>query len=319
MDGLDVSAEVIDWLCAGDVALAYQTHRDILGEDRPDLQARIAEEGWGARLLALRGADGHWGDGFYTPQWTGTHYTLVDLVDLGIVPTHKLVRKSIGNILATHKGKDGGILHAVDAHKSDVCINGQFLRYATYFGAEADPLVSIVDFLLDMVMVDGGFNCQKNRSGARHSSLHSTVSVLEGFSAYARNGYSYRLEEICTAIAAAQEFVLSHRLYRSDRTGEIIHPDFLKLRYPSRWRFNILRALDYFRCAELPYDDRMHDALVVLLSKQRKDGRWPRGDRLPGPLHFEMEPRHQPGRWVTLMAVRILKAYGPSMTDKHMV
>jgi hypothetical protein len=70
-----------------------------------------------------------------------------------------------------------------------------FLNYACYFGAPLELLVSVVDFVLGQQMVDGGFNCQRNRSGARHSSLHSTLSVLEGILAYGRNGCVYRTAE----------------------------------------------------------------------------------------------------------------------------
>ncbi len=51
-------AGIINWLLEGDPAIRYQTHQDLLGEKRPDLQARIATEGWGARFLACRNPNG---------------------------------------------------------------------------------------------------------------------------------------------------------------------------------------------------------------------------------------------------------------------
>ena len=51
---------LIQWLLQGDVSLQYLVYRDLLGENRPDLQKRIATEGWGAKLLSLRKTDGHW-------------------------------------------------------------------------------------------------------------------------------------------------------------------------------------------------------------------------------------------------------------------
>ena len=59
-----LTEELLEWLLAGDVAVQYQVHRDLLGEDRPDLRDRIASEGHGAALLAARGPSGHWGGGF---------------------------------------------------------------------------------------------------------------------------------------------------------------------------------------------------------------------------------------------------------------
>lgn len=67
----------VSWLLDGAVSIQYQTHRDLLDEERPDLRSRIAREGWGRRLLSLQREDGHWGKGFYQPKWTSTHYTLL--------------------------------------------------------------------------------------------------------------------------------------------------------------------------------------------------------------------------------------------------
>ena len=301
--------DIIEWLLNGDPAIQYQVHRDLLGQDRPDIRARIATEGWGAEYLKRRNPDGSWGERFYQPKWTNSHYSLLDLRTLCIDPAHPLIRASIADVIASLKGPDGGILCAPSNTASDVCLNGMFLNYASYFGMPEADLGSIVDFLLAEHMADGGFNCRSNRSGAHHSSLHSTVSVLEGVQEYADNGYRYRLGELQQAAAAAREFVLLHRFYKSDRTGQIIRKDFLQLSFPPRWYYNILRALDHFRAAAAPWDDRMADAVAVLLSKRRADGRWPAQAPRPGKVHIRMEKAGQPGRWNTLLALRVLKSY----------
>lgn len=193
---------LIRWLLEGDVALQYQVHRDLLDQERPDLRVRIATEGWGARFLAARQPAGHWGKGFYQPKWTSTHYTLLDLRHLCVAPDQPAIRESIDQILAHHKGPDGGINPSRSIPHSDVCVCGMFLSYACYFGAPSEPLTSVVDFVLAQHMADGGFNCESNRSGARHSSLHSTISVLEGILEYVRQGYAYcaaELEQVARA------------------------------------------------------------------------------------------------------------------------
>ena len=302
--------ELINWLLAGDVSIAYQTHRDLLVTERPDLQEQIAKEGWGATLLAARKPEGHWGKRFYEPKWISSHYTLLDLKHLGTTPTHSIIQDSIALILEREKGPDGGVGPFGAVQRSDVCVNGMFLNYACYFQAPANDLESIVDFLLTEQMADGGFNCRSNRSGAKHSSLHSTISVLEGIQEYLQNGYRYRSEELKAALQASIEFVLLHQLFLSDRTGEIIHKDFLRLSYPSRWKYDILRALDFFQHAQLPWDDRMQAAVDVLLKKRNKDGTWNVQAKHPGQVHVEMEKAGRPSRWNTLRALRVLQQYG---------
>ena len=302
--------QIIDWLLAGDVAIQYQAHRDLLATERPDLRERIATEGWGARFLSFRKPEGHWGQRFYQPKWISTHYTILDLKNLAISPVNEAIRESIGQVLRTLKARDGGILPIGPEKKSDVCVDGMFLNYASFFGAEEAELQSIVDLLLREHMPDGGFNCESNRQGAVHSSLHTTISVLEGILEYGRSGYTYRLDELQESAGQARSFLLEHKLFRSDRTGEIIDKKMLMLSYPSRWRYDILRALDYFRLAGVGYDPRLQDALDVLVRKRRKDRRWPVQAKHPGQTHFDMERTGGPSRWNTLRAMRVLRHFG---------
>ena len=300
---------LIDWLLEGDVSIQYQVYRDLLATEKPHLRDRIATEGWGVQFLNCRKKEGHWGQHFYQPKWISTHYTVLDLRNLAISPNNKEIKQSIVQVIQKFKGPDGGIYPIGAEKKSDVCINGMFLNYASYFLIKEGALKSIVDFLLSEHMNDGGFNCFSNTKGATHSSLHSTISVLEGILAYAQNSYEYRLEELHEAADQSREFLLQHKLFRSDRTGNIIDKKMLMLSYPSRWKYDILRALDYFQLAGIGYDSRMQDALDILKKKRRKDGRWPVQAKHPGQTHFDMEKTGHPSRWNTLRAMRVLKHF----------
>ena len=120
---------------------------------------------------------------------------------------------------------------------------------------------------------------------------------------------TYRKEEITRAQKSSVEFILQHRLFLSDRTGEIISKDFLKLTYPCRWKYDILRALDFFQYAGLERESRMEPALDVLKSKRNKEGTWNAQAAHPGQVHFNMEQAGKPGRWNTLRALRVLKHF----------
>ena len=302
--------DTLSWLLEGDVSIQYQTYRDLLGRERKDLQARISDDGWGKALLAQRRPDGHWGDRFYQPKWTSTHYTLLDLRHLNIDPAHPLCRESVDMVATEEVGMDGGIsCYQTAESPSDVCVNGMFLNYACYFGVDPNKLKSPVDFVLGEIMPDGGFNCRSTRSGAVHSSLHTTLSMLEGFTEYELRGYSYRLKEIREAQRSSVEFVLLHQLFLSDHTGEIIDKSFLRLSYPGRWRYDVLRALDYFQHADVSWDPRMEPAITVLLGKRRKDGLWPMQAKHPGQTHIEMEQAGKASRWNTLRALRVLQHF----------
>jgi hypothetical protein len=183
------------------------------------------------------------------------------------------------------------------------------LNYASYFKTPEKKLHSIIDSILNEIMPDGGFNCRTTRSGAKHSSLHSTISVLEGFTEFQKTGFTYRKKEISDAIKTAVEFILMHRLFLSDHTGQIIDNNFLKLTYPCRWKYDILRAMDYFQYAGIKWDNRMTEALAHLNKKQNKDGTWNVHAAHSGQVHVIMEKAGKPSKWNTLRMLRVKKHF----------
>lgn len=294
----------------GDVSIQYQVWRDLLESDNKKLQERIANEGWGMAFLSKRNPNGHWGDRFYQPKWISTHYTLLDLRNLNLPTSNKIIQETIKIILQDNIADDGGIrLGPSKTEHSDVCVNGMFLNYASYFKTPETKLQSVVDSILDEVMPDGGFNCRSIRSGAKHSSLHSTLSVLEGFTEFKKAGYNYRNKEISEAIKTSIEFILIHKLFLSERTGQIINKNFLKLTYPCRWKYDILRAMDFFQYAGLKWDNRMAEAINYLNNKQNKEGTWNVQAAHAGQVHFTMEKAGKASRWNTLRMLRIKKHF----------
>jgi hypothetical protein len=182
------------------------------------------------------------------------------------------------------------------------------LNYAAYFGASEESLASVVDCLLSGQIADGGFNCRRGPE-VRHSSMHTTLSVLEGITSYQAAGHRHRLDDLLAARDSSVEFLLRHRLYRSEHTGAVIRPEFVRLHHPTRWYYDILRCLDALVAAQVPYDDRMADALGVLHRRRASDGRWPANRSYPGETHLPVTPAGKPNRWVTLTALRVLAAY----------
>jgi len=304
--------KIISWLLSGDTAIQFQAKRDLLttkANELEILQKRISSEGWGKTYLQKRdNSTGQWGNGWYSPKWISTHYTLLDLRNIGIHHTtieYQESAKFLLDELWFNKGK------VRKDRWQDLCITGMLLHICCYAKIKSEKIYEIVDYLLDKHYTDGGWNCMWH-SGHSHSSLHTTLSVLEGILDYERNGYEYRLNELLQQRRQAHEFILSHRLFKSDKTGKVIRKSFTMLSFPGRWYYNILRCLDYFQSINLPYDERMLDAIDVLNKKQRGNGRWPVQHKIAGLVHFDMEKTGSDSRWNTLGALRVLKKYGSS-------
>ena len=104
--------------------------------------------------------------------------------------------------------------------------------------------------------------------------------------------------------------MLKRSLFRRLSTGEVANQEFLQFTFPPRYRYDVLRALDYFRSTGTAHA-RMEEAVKMVESKQRADGTW----LLDGtcnealPLPFP-EQSGAPSRWNTLRAMRILRWYG---------
>lgn len=303
-----IDKNLINWLLDGDPSIKYQVYRDLLKKDKPNIQEEISTTGWGAKFLSLQNKNGHWGIAFYQPKWISTHYTLLDLKNLSISQDEKSLQVIVKSILENEMNKTFKKKYEMIVNE-DICINGMVLNYASYFKADIDLLKQLVDYLIENQMSDGGFNCQSPRKGAVHSSLHSTLSVLEGITEYKRNGYHYKIKELIKIQKECIEFILIHKLFKSDKTDKIISNNFTRIPYPPRWKYDILRCLDYLQYANIKYDVRMQDALDLLVSKRKSNGFWNLQAPYPGKVHFTMEKAGEPSRWNTLRALRVLKYF----------
>ena len=116
-------------------------------------------------------------------------------------------------------------------------------------------------------------------------------------------------DEILSAKKSSMEFILLHQLFLSDRTGQVIKKDFLKLTYPCRWKYDILRAMDFFQYDGIEWDNRMEAALGILKSKRNIEGTWNMQAAHAGQVHFNMEKAGKPSRWNTLRVLRVLKHF----------
>ncbi len=187
------------------------------------------------------------------------------------------------------------------------CINGRVVALGAYFGVRSDRLV---DRLLSEQLADGGWNCEAER-GSLRSSFHTTICVLEGLLAFEQAFGAARA--VTDARDRAQEYLLERRLLRRLSTGEIIYQAWTQSAFPPLWRYDALRALDYLRAAGVPPDDRMNDALEVVLERRRNDGRWLLDVRHPDTLYEGLaEPVGGASRWVTLRALRVVSRYSAS-------
>jgi hypothetical protein len=311
---------VLDWLLDADPAIRWQVLRDLA--DAPEdvvaaERARVATEGWGARLLALRDDDGQWAGGACFPAsgwnpaegggqpWTPTLPTLALLREFGLDPASPAARETAALVRQNCRWEyddlpffDGEV---------EPCINGRTVAIGAWLGEDVDGIVSR---LLDDQLDDGGWNCEAEL-GSTRSSFDSTIDVLEGLLAHERaTGGS---AEVAEARRLAEEYLLERSLFRRKSTGEPAREDYLQFTFPPQWHHDVLRGLEHFREAGGPPDPRLADAVELVRSKQQADGTWLLEGTHAGAVHFPLEDGDgRPSRWNTLRALRVLRWAGVS-------
>ena len=294
---------VLDWLLDSDPSIRWQVMRDLTDEPAEVVaaeRARVARQGWGARLLELQPPDGVWGGGANFPEWTGTKPTLVVLRTLGPDPADPAVRRAV-ELVRQNCRWEYDDLPFFDG-EVEPCINGATVAIGAYFGQDVR---GIVDRLLGEQMADGGWNCEQE-NGSTRGSFDSTINVLEGLLEFERAmGAS---PDVTAARRRGQEYLLDRRLFRRLSNGEVANPMYKYLFFPTRWHYDILRGLDYLRDAGVEPDERVDEAIELLRSKRDAEGRWPLEHVYPGEVHFEIEDGEgKPSRWNTLRALRVLR------------
>jgi hypothetical protein len=285
----------IAWLLEGDPAVRWPTLAGLTGASPRDVaaeRARVATEGWGARLLAAQNPDGGWGDGPYSPKWTSTTYTLLRLRLLGLPSGHPATAEGCARLWDWQARWS----------RRETCIVSLLVQLTCAHGYAAERLDELVEHLLAQQLDDGGWNCTRGVTPSTHSSFHTSILALEALHAYATGGGA---RDVGAALHRGQEFFLTHRLYQSHRTGEVAIRASTKFPAFPEWHFDVLRGLEHFAGTDAPRDERLADAVEVVRRARRKDGRWSTYAPYAGRQWFAIEP---PGasRWNTQRVLRVL-------------
>ena len=304
--------DVIHWLLDADPAIRWQVMRDLTHEPAEVVAAersRVATEGWGARLLALQAPDGRWDGRPWSQDYTDTFHVLELLRHFGLDPESEAARRAIALVReqVTWRHPDFEAPWAENRFfegEVEPCINGNAVATGSYFGVDMTPLVAR---LLGEQLPDGGWNCEVER-GATVSSFGTTINVLEGLLEHERS--AGRSAGVGEARRRGEAYMLERGLFRRKSTGEVIDPDWLRFSFPPWWHYDVLRGLAYLRETEVKPDERIAEAIEVVVRQRDPDGRWPLQNVYAGHTHLQMEDAEgTPSRWNTLRAMRVLDWY----------
>ncbi len=313
-----IDRRVLDWLLDSDPAVRWQVERDLIGAPAATwkaTRARVATEGFGARLLSEQDPDGQWAGGSFFPAgffdgpesklpgqpWVATTWALKDLREWGI---DAAALAGTAEKLAANSRWDYNDLPYWGG-EVDVCINSYTLASGAWLGADVSALAA---WFPAHRLADGGWNCEAEEGDSVRSSFHSTLNAVRGMLAYERITGDTGLRG---ARHGGEEYLLSRRLMFRATTGEQVGDFVTRFVYPNRHRYSALVALDHFRdvalLEEMRPDPRLADAIEAVRQARTPAGTWLQGAPLAGRTWFDVDaPEDEPSRWLTLIGTRVL-------------
>jgi hypothetical protein len=264
-------------LCSDEPAVRYRAITRLAGGSTYGHDALAAQEAVRhspqvAALLAERGEDGRIAGSAYS-KWTGAHWVLAALADLGypagdesLIPLREQV---LGWLLSE---RHTGSIRAIDGRvRRCASQEGNALYALMALGLADDRAEELATRLMGWQWPDGGWNCDK-RPEAQTSSFMESLIPLRALALYTRYTGSGRA---ASATQRAAEVFLSRRMFRGRRDGQVMRPDFTTLHYPCYWHYDVLFGLTVLAEAGLIGDERCAEALDLLEEKRLPGGGWP--------------------------------------------
>jgi len=333
----------IDWLLEeSNPSIRYFTLQDILGKSENDPQVMAAKRGIPEsqilrRTFQKQNPEGYWEEPFnpYHPKYKSSYWQTMTLAQLGIDKTDKRVKKACEYIFQfqlkdggfssyTLKGameehalllKKGKKLPPLDVFTSSLvfehqysCLTGNIATALIRLGYESDSRVNkALNWLVKIQNKDGGWLCPYWRAHIKdkHGCFYGTICPLEAFSEVKKENLTKEMKE---TIEKGADFLLMHRLFKADHHSyKVINKSWLKLSFPWFYGYNILRGLDILTKLGYVKDERLNDAVEVLLQKRQSNGTWILESTPTGRMQVNIEVKGKPSKWITLIALRVLK------------
>jgi len=341
-----LSRSPIEWLLDdGNPSVRYLTLRDLLDRDESDPEVRTARKAIFSSkivttILSKQNKGGFWENrnSPYLPKYKSSYWQVMMLGQLAVDKSDIRVRKACEFVLSLQLSEGGFSSQTrqtalgeyewmrtrtalkeklqpeasawaeslVREHQYS-CLTGNVCAAMLRLGYNRDPrLTKALSWLVTVQNVDGGWLCPYWKAHVKdtHSCFYGTICPLEAFSEVPA---SERSNGIQNAVERGAEFLLKHRLYKADHHSfKVINRNWTRLGFP--WfGYDILRGLAVL--TELGYnnDDRLADALELLIQKRRADGTWLLESSPTGRMQANLEPVGKPSKWVTLNALTVLK------------
>jgi hypothetical protein len=330
-----------EWLLEKDnPPVRYFTLTDILERPENDPEVRDAKRenmktGVVSKILADQRNGGYWEtpESFYTAKYKGTVWQLIVLAELGAEGKNEHIKKACEFILKNSQDRESGGFSEFGSETGGgshdrvlPCLTGNMVWSLIRFGYLEDPRVQRgISWLVTYQRSDDGAEEELRgwpyeRQGHPHCwgytrtrHIHTChMGVVKALKALAEISPDRRSKDVENTIERLAEYMLKHHIYRrSHNLNRISNPNWLKFGFPYLGQTDILEVLEIL--TKLGHnDERMQEAVDLVLSKQDEQGRW-KLESLPSPqetfyrnFSTNIGQKGSSSKWITLNALRIL-------------
>jgi hypothetical protein len=289
------------------------------------------------QILAKQEEEGYWGnpERLYVSKYKGTVWQLIILAEHLTDGEDERIKKACEFLLDRSQDRMSGGFSMHHSIKTDggrhseviPCLTGNMVWSLIRLGYLNDPRVQQgIDWIVRYQRFDDGEDAETLANPpqgwpydnyeicwGRHTCHMGVVKALKALSEIPPGK---RSSEVQRTIEEGTEYLLKHHIHkRSHNITLVSKPGWLRFGFPLMYGTDILEILGILTKLGCR-DERMQEAVDVVVSKQDSNGIWNLANTFNGKFLVDIEEKGRPSKWITLNALRILKGYYCSQMEK---
>jgi len=322
----------LEWLLEpSDIGVKYLAMRDLLKPDEKALteaKKRAHTEGPIADVLAQMNKEGFWekpGAG-YSPKYTGPVWSVILLAQLGAsVEMDERIATACSYLLEHTLTKDGHFTTNGAPSGTIDCLQGNLCASLLDLGYEDPHLDKAFEWMARSVTGEGIAPMQDKSAPVRYYAgkcgpdfvcgannklpcAWGAVKVMLAFSKLSKGKMTAR---ISNATNEGVDFLFSKDPAKADYPcGYNTKPsqNWWKFGFPVFYVTDLLQNVEALVGLGYGNDPRLANALTIIYDKKDAQGRWLMEYDYTGKTWIDFGAKKRPNKWVTLRALRVLKA-----------
>ncbi len=322
----------LQWLLEPrDIGVKYLALRDLLEPNAGELIAakkKAHAEGPIAQVLEKINKEGYWqkpGPG-YNPKYTGTVWSIILLAQLGAsIAIDKRLAIAGSYVLEHSLTRDGQFTISGAPSGTIDCMQGNLCAALLDLGLEDPRLDKAFEWMARSVTGDGvapmedktapvryyAGKCGPNFACGANNKLPCAWGAVKVMLAFGKLPRRKRTALIDKAIKVGADFLFSRDPAKADYPcGYNDKPsgNWWKFGFPVFYVTDLLQNVEALVGLGYGKDTRLKNALAIIRDKQDAQGQWLLEYDYTGKTWLDFGAKKKPNKWVTLRALRVLKA-----------